>query len=552
MEQALADEARELRLEEEREARERKKKLVAGRRASIQPASSAPEPFPALETDPAEDAQTATTVGRRGSVSAKSPASSSFPVISRFDPHQSFRRNRAMDDDEDLSFGMTQHVDRTVEPPKPKTPITPNVPVSPKPTTSTGPQRRYPNAMATVYGRAKKKQAMPGDLGPNDPRKKPTISKSQSPSSRIPGPADDASKTIRHPRRASDGALLRQGQKENEGGVRLAKDYEEAVDSSDDEYEGDTDASADGGRGRDRERGSTRIGKAVGAREDSEDSDVKPRRTPGGSSPGLSRRSPLSNDPTITVTPPVSAGGAGGGGGWRSDVHPHVAYDDGGGSAASTPRNSDDEEHLSDLRRAQKLSLTVSPIHSTPSAHRVIRQIVRGDYAHFQREAEAGRRRQRVYLVATDLSPEAEYALEWTIGTVLRDGDTLLALYAVDEEGGTGVTEGVEIGHGADVVKDTASIVGSLPAERLAQSPGLNASGKLPRESSTVRETRSKPEKERFKAAEDISERCVKLLRKTRLQIRVVVEVFHCKSPRHMITEVVSHPPTSCLELCRC
>jgi hypothetical protein len=37
----------------------------------------------------------------------------------------------------------------------------------------------------------------------------------------------------------------------------------------------------------------------------------------------------------------------------------------------------------------------------------------------------------------------------------------------------------------------------------------------------------------------EVSDRCVKLLRKTRLQARVVVEVFHCKSPKHMITEVV-------------
>jgi len=68
----------------------------------------------------------------------------------------------------------------------------------------------------------------------------------------------------------------------------------------------------------------------------------------------------------------------------------------------------------------------------------------------------------------------------------------------------------------------------------------------LPRDSSTARlafserKDMSKAEQDRFRAAEDISQRCVKLLRKTRLQVRVVVEVFHCKSPRHMITEVVS------------
>lgn len=37
----------------------------------------------------------------------------------------------------------------------------------------------------------------------------------------------------------------------------------------------------------------------------------------------------------------------------------------------------------------------------------------------------------------------------------------------------------------------------------------------------------------------DISERVTKLLRKTRLQVRVIVEVLHCKNPKHLITEVI-------------
>ncbi len=55
-------------------------------------------------------------------------------------------------------------------------------------------------------------------------------------------------------------------------------------------------------------------------------------------------------------------------------------------------------------------------------------------------------------------------------------------------------------------------------------------------------DTRNMPraERERMRATEDITHRCVKLLRKTRLQVRVVVEVIHCKSPKHLITEVVS------------
>jgi nucleotide-binding universal stress UspA family protein len=38
---------------------------------------------------------------------------------------------------------------------------------------------------------------------------------------------------------------------------------------------------------------------------------------------------------------------------------------------------------------------------------------------------------------------------------------------------------------------------------------------------------------------DDITARVIRLLRKTRLQVRVVVEVLHCKNPKHLITEVI-------------
>lgn len=363
---------------------------------------------------------------------------------------------------------------------------------------------------------------LPGDLGPNDPRRPATsdgtrsAARSLSPTrgfnSLAPGDKSPSQ------RRLSDAGSIRP--QLHDGGVRLQKDYDaESASSDEDDYDDqDTDHESHRGRGR------TRVGKAVGVVND-EDTDDEPP-------------TPSNADPTITVTPPTSDPPSHSS--RKPEVHPSTAFDF-AVSNTSTPVHSDDEEHLSDLRRAQRLSLNISPIHSTPSAHRVIRQIIRGDYLYFQRQAEEGRRRQRVYLVATDLSPEAEYALEWTIGTVLRDGDTLLAVYAVDEESGTGgVSEGVEIGHGADVVKDTATIVRSMTAEDMSSTTGLPRDNSTARMAFAEREGMPRAEQERFRAAEDISQRCVKLLRKTRLQVRVVVEVFHCKSPRHMITEVVS------------
>ncbi|KAI9783218.1 MAG: hypothetical protein M1839_004058 [Geoglossum umbratile] len=240
----------------------------------------------------------------------------------------------------------------------------------------------------------------------------------------------------------------------------------------------------------------------------------------------------------------------------RPGVHPSTSFDH-AAAGISTPLTSDTEADLTDIKRAQRMNIAISPITSTPESHRVIRTIIRGEFAHMQKEAEEGLRRQRTYLVATDLSDEAAHALEWTIGTVLRDGDTLLAVYAVDEDTGTGRSAdgerggGVAIGEGALAVKDHAEVVGSFTAKsHIADISGAHSplasgatTGQAPSTSSTRTSpegrTKSKSEQERFHAAEDITQRCVKLLRKTRLQVRVVIEVIHCKSPKHLITEVI-------------
>lgn len=515
---ALAEDARELR--EEAEAERRKQTTIRSRRFSK---DEGPTAFLDINT------RLNGASGRRNSVIGANsvttePASPTKPGASS-----------EKDDDDVFTDSKPQTTQvATLASPEQTLDTQPIVPTSEQ---NAPPITKAPvaeRAMASVYGKPKvrlpgdlgpndprnPRKSLPGDLGPNDPRRpRSTASKSQSPAGRVLEGQVGAKTRKKRPRRASDGALLRP-----EGSDRLRKDVDE---------EGEENSSDEDNEGRGRSA----------VRSDSESEDDSGRgRSP---IPGGAPRSP-----NILITPPPSRNESQ----RTSGVHPHSAYDHPLRSGRSTPRNSDDEEHLSDVRRAQRLALTVSPVHSTPSAHRVIRQIIRGDYTFFQHEAEEGRRRQRVYLVATDLSPEAEYALEWTIGTVLRDGDTLLAVYAVDEES-SGSGEGVEIGHGAEVIRDTASIVGSLPAEKLAQSPGpstLGKNGKLPREISTVRltaehEGMTKAERERFRAANDITDRCIKLLRKTRLQIRVVVEVFHCKSPKHMITEVVSsfHSHTS-------
>ncbi|KXT17083.1 hypothetical protein AC579_4360 [Pseudocercospora musae] len=410
---------------------------------------------------------------------------------------------------------------------------------------------KRPSAMSTVYGTSKIRlpgdlgakdprrpkspvpSALPGDLGPNDPRK-PRSANSSPPPSPVFGHG--------HARHASG----------DSANVRLAEDPpepgqpQESDDDADADNDNDTDRDESSrGRGRKRpEPGRTTSGKAINVREESEsDSEREPvDEFASGAKPDPTKgQSKLSfiKERKVQVASRSPSG--------RRRVHPSTAFD-AAPSGASTPLQSDDESQ-SELRAAQKLSLRMSDIHSTPSAHRVIRQILRGDFEHFQREAEEGRKRQRMYLVATDISPEAEYALEWTIGTVLRDGDTLFAVMAADEESvGTGESlGGVEIGHGAESVRDTAAIVKGLPtvAQHGPSNPGpsplaRSSLGAGPSDSrSRSRGVHDSADAERRRALESITERCVRLLRKTRLQVRVVVEVFHCKSPRHMITEVI-------------
>ncbi|KAL4961159.1 universal stress protein family domain protein [Aspergillus stella-maris] len=228
-----------------------------------------------------------------------------------------------------------------------------------------------------------------------------------------------------------------------------------------------------------------------------------------------------------------------------SEVQPPTNFD-AVPSVLNTPFGSDDEAELSDIKRAQKLSIQMSSVDNS-IRNRSIRTIIRGDYTNMQVDAEGGKRRQRKYLVTTDLSEESVYALEWTIGTILRDGDTLFAVFAMHEETGT------QVGDGAKATQDVAAVVGSQTAETVqkTQNDGSNTNnlsraifnrlgtGTDSRPGSVDSRAMSKAEAERSHAVQIISQTCVRLLRKTLLQVRIAVEVIHCKSPKNMITEAI-------------
>ena len=205
--------------------------------------------------------------------------------------------------------------------------------------------------------------------------------------------------------------------------------------------------------------------------------------------------------------------------------------------------NPDAQADVRDIVHAQKLSIHRTTI-TTPHPSRSVRQIYRGDFSGIQKEAKdpdnPHPRRLRKYLVATDLSSEATHALEWCVGTVLRDGDTLLAVYCVDEELGIVDAEDDIQVHARAIAQSTATPIFGATTPSLPVASGLTKldPGTVSGQASPIG-IRPKAEAERFRAVRDITERVEKLLRKTKLQVKVVIEVIHCKSPKHLITEVI-------------
>jgi hypothetical protein len=244
----------------------------------------------------------------------------------------------------------------------------------------------------------------------------------------------------------------------------------------------------------------------------------------------------------------------------KGSVHPNTSYDHAGASAATSAASSDAEDaDMADITKARKLALNVSDLDQSV-ADRAVRIILRGDWQTMQAEADDGRRRQRLYIVATDLSDEAAYALEWTIGTILRDGDTLLAFYTMGDETlkekGTEADREALTAEGGKAAKETQTTMDRLtsktttaytdmkPTDTRLLSPQTSykpATETGSTSGSVDARKVSKAEMERLHAVDEIITTCVRLLRKTRLQVRVCVEVITCKSPKHLITGAVCH-----------
>jgi hypothetical protein len=221
----------------------------------------------------------------------------------------------------------------------------------------------------------------------------------------------------------------------------------------------------------------------------------------------------------------------------------------------------EDDEEMAAIQKAKRLAINISPVDSSVP-NRDFRVVLRGDWHGHQQEAEPGHRASRLYLVCSDLSVEAKYAMEWVVGTMMRDGDTLLAMYAIEDESTGKATEeqkDVLTAEGVQAGKDTADVMETLTRQTTqggGTSVGLNSNNKyIPAteaESLTgsvdARKV-SKKQMERLRAIDSLIEHFLKLVRKTPLEIRCSVEVIQCKSPKHLILGAVSLSPNTTPEI---
>ncbi|KAI5476160.1 Usp (universal stress protein) family protein [Pseudohyphozyma bogoriensis] len=115
------------------------------------------------------------------------------------------------------------------------------------------------------------------------------------------------------------------------------------------------------------------------------------------------------------------------------------------------------------------------------------------------------KKRKRKYLVASDLSEESLYAIQWSIGTVLRDGDECWVVSVME----------------TDTKFDSDS------------------------QSSSEKKNKINNQKDRQLNAAMLARQATALLERTRLNVRVYCQAIHAKNARHMLVDMIDyHEPT--------
>ncbi|KNZ54752.1 hypothetical protein VP01_2866g1 [Puccinia sorghi] len=171
-----------------------------------------------------------------------------------------------------------------------------------------------------------------------------------------------------------------------------------------------------------------------------------------------------------------------------------------------TKKSSTTSRHGSLRRRTstpgprQDLKLAVSrPIYQK---NRCTITIEHGDWLEVAKKAE----RTRFYVVACDLSDESKYAIEWTIGTVLRQGDECLVIMIIETD---------------SKCRRHLTLRRVLPRRRIGR-----------RKSGTKKTDRRKPPCSSVKVF-------TALLERTGLHAKVTCQAIHGKNAKHMLVDCI-------------
>ncbi|PWN37903.1 uncharacterized protein FA14DRAFT_20646 [Meira miltonrushii] len=130
--------------------------------------------------------------------------------------------------------------------------------------------------------------------------------------------------------------------------------------------------------------------------------------------------------------------------------------------------------------------------------------LIHGDYDKFAHESKRPRR----YIAASDGSEESSYAIEWTIGTVLRDGDEMLIVSVMETD------------------------------TKLDATDSKHEDKKAHQEHQRIRQS----------MAVILARRAVAVLQRTRLAVRVSCQALHARNSRHMFIDMIDFfEPTMCV-----
>lgn len=165
---------------------------------------------------------------------------------------------------------------------------------------------------------------------------------------------------------------------------------------------------------------------------------------------------------------------------------------------------------------------------------------------------EAGpKKRRRRYLVASDLSDESLYAIQWAIGTVLREGDEVRVASICRVLSSWPILSARLISRRlvAAVSRSVSSYRSWKPT--LSVSPLLLSFlcdlGKLTSLCLTVdtddvsKQAKITNQRERQAAALALARQTTALLERTRLNVRIYCQAIHAKVPRHMLIDMIDY-----------